>query len=324
VEILALSETLAAPTMPVEAHYALVELLRRLRAAQYAFVTPTPATHARVLRHPGRRQARSMRDVFGWSLPFHPDILPPDLLDLMRRGDILREDPRGLASTVRVSSLYDLLLMHSAYPTEAEDSVFFGPDSYRFADFVRAELPQAGEVRRLVDIGAGAGAGALAAGLLLPATELVLTDVNPKALGLARINAEAAGRRIVTVETAHVGEAPKPFELAIANPPYIVDSGGREYRDGGGLHGGQVSLDMARAALEHLAPGGRLLLYTGAAIVDGRDELKVELVRLAQRKGAQLSYRELDPDVFGEELTQPQYADVERIAVIGAVLVKPA
>jgi len=34
-------------------------------------------------------------------------------------------------------------------------------------------------------------------------------------------------------------------------------------------------------------------------------------------------YRELDPDVFGEELERPAYARVERIAVIGLDVVKP-
>jgi hypothetical protein len=38
--------------------------------------------------------------------------------------------------------------------------------------------------------------------------------------------------------------------------------------------------------------------------------------------GCTLDYREIDPDVFGEELSKPIYADVERIAVVGAVITK--
>ena len=58
---------------------ALLDLLGLLKAEGYHFVTPTPATHARVLARPGKDRARDLRDVFGWSLPFEPDLLrhPP-------------------------------------------------------------------------------------------------------------------------------------------------------------------------------------------------------------------------------------------------------
>ena len=36
----------------------------------------------------------------------------------------------------------------------------------------------------------------------------------------------------------------------------------------------------------------------------------------------ELIYGELDPDVFGEELERDDYANVERIAVIGLIAVK--
>ncbi|MCR5872899.1 hypothetical protein LRS10_01015 [Phenylobacterium sp. J426] len=74
-----------------------------------------------------------------------------------------------------------------------------------------------------------------------------------------------------------------------------------------------------------LEPGGRLLLYTGSAILDGgRDELREGLAELAAAEGAELDYRETDPDVFGEDLERDVYADVERIAVVTAVIRKPA
>jgi methylase of polypeptide subunit release factors len=298
-----------------------VRLLERLSRDGYSFVTPTPATHARVLRHPGKGQARSLRDVLGWSLPFDKSTLPEDLVDLMRAAAIL-QDGRLMHCDVRVSSLDRLLLMHSAYPTEDKEAVFFGPDSYRFAAFVRRELAKGPAPLRLADIGAGAGAGALAAGLDWPDAELVLTDVNPKALALARVNAAAAGLTVRTVETADLSKAGGPFDVVIANPPYIVDPGDREYRDGGGAHGEAISLQMARMALDNLAPGGRLLLYTGVAVVEGRDPVREGLDALRDEVGGVLRYEEIDPDVFGEELDGPAYQDVDRIAAIGAVLTK--
>ena len=34
-------------------------------------------------------------------------------------------------------------------------------------------------------------------------------------------------------------------------------------------------------------------------------------------------YRELDPDVFGEELEEPAYAEAERIAAVALVVQRP-
>ena len=71
---------------------------------------------------------------------------------------------------------------------------------------------------------------------------------------------------------------------------------------------------MRRAG--RLTLGGRLLLYTGSAIVDGRDDLRDALAAAIPDAGCTLDYRELDPDVFGEELERPEYAEVDRIAAI--------
>ncbi len=302
-------------------------LLRALQARGYRFVTPTPETHARVLARPAPRAVRDLRDVFGWSRPFDPARLDPQIVALMGEGGVLEAGRGGARSTVRVSSLDQLLFMHSAYPTLSEDAVFFGPDSYRFAAFIRQQLPggvgdTAGEGGALVDIGAGAGVGALVAAERRPAARLVLTDINAQALRFARINAAHAGAQVETVRTSGIDGVDGPIEIALANPPYIIDPSGRAYRDGGGLHGGQLSLDLARAAVRRLGPGGRLLLYTGAAIVDGANPLGDALQALAGEQDCDLGLRELDPDVFGEELSNPQYAEVERIAVIGAVMMK--
>ncbi len=39
--------------------------------------------------------------------------------------------------------------------------------------------------------------------------------------------------------------------------------------------------------------------------------------------GCSLRYREIEPDIYGEELEKAAYADVERIAAIGVVVEKP-
>lgn len=305
---------------------ALLSLLEQLKADGYRFVTPTPATHARVIVRPDRREATDLRGILGWSLPFDPAILDPQLLKTLIAADALEALADGRPrSRYRVSTLDGQLFLHSAYPTDAEHAVFFGPDSYRFADLIRRELPRATPKTgaHLVDIGAGAGVGAIVAARLYPELRISMTDINPAALHLARINATAAGVAAAYVLSDDLGAVDQPIDIALANPPYIIDDAGRDYRDGGDMHGARVALDMAAAAIERLSPDGRFILYTGSAIVDGEDALRNALHDLARAQGCTLRYEEIDPDMFGEELAKPAYADVERIAIVGAVVTRP-
>lgn len=299
---------------------ALADLLRRLKALDYDFVTVTPATHARIVARPDRKRARSLRDIFGWSLPFERETLPADLFALLERAGALEQAGGGHQSRLRVSRVGAHLFLHSAYPTESKDSVFLGPDTYRFVRFLAAALADWGPVSRLVDMGAGSGAGAICAAALLPGARLTLVDSNPEALRLARINAEAAGIEVETVEGVSVDAVPGAFDLLIANPPYIVDRDGPIYRDGGGMNGAEVALLWALAG----ARRGDVLLYTGAAIVDGEDALRAALEAALPALGRTLLYEELDPDLFGEELDSPAYRGVERIAAVGAVITRTA
>lgn len=299
---------------------ALLDLIAALERAGYDFVAPTPATHTRVVARPDKVVASDLRDIFGWSLAFRPALLPAEMLGFLERAGLTRREGDLLKSGVRVSRIGSHLFLHSAYPTDDTESVFLGPDSYRFADFIRAEIPRIAGARRLVDIGAGAGVGGIMAAALLPGARITLVDVNPAALRLASVNARHAGVDVELVEGEGIEAVSGPIDLAIANPPFIMDEGGRTYRDGGDMHGARLSLDWTLAAARRLEPGGRMLLYTGVAIVDGKDELRTALERELPALGCTLRYRELDPDIFGEELERPSYRDVERIAAVGAVV----
>ncbi|GAA4037347.1 class I SAM-dependent methyltransferase [Sphingomonas rosea] len=299
----------------------LAGLLQELDNEGYAFTTVTPATHARVLGRRRYEQARDLRDVFGWSMPFAADLLPSDILSLLEEGGALDRQGGTCRSLVRVSSLSGRLFLHSAYPTEEADSVFFGPDTYRFARFVEAQAEEIAPPRDLVDLGAGAGPGGISAAGLLEPERVTLLDINPTALALAEANAMAAGMDVET-RVGGLDQVEGEIDLIIANPPFIADAQGRAYRDGGDMLGAGVSLDWARQALGRLSEGGTMLLYTGSPIIDGEDRLLSELAELAAETEAQLRYEEIDPDIFGEELDQPAYAEAgaERIAAVGIVL----
>ncbi len=300
---------------------ALEFLVAHLKRNNYSFVTPTPATHARVISR--REHARDLRDVLGWSLPFSPDVAGDYVIQLLYDAQMLEQRGEKLASQVRVSTLAGEYFLHSAYPTTHRDAVFFGPDSYRFASFVRDNLPELGPRNHIVDVGAGSGVGGVIASRACPEAFVTLTDSNIHAVRFSAINWVAADLRHVSFKVGAGLEAiddSRPIDCIIANPPYIADSAHRAYRDGGGMHGGALSLAWAREAAKRLTSGGAFLLYTGSAIVSGEDGLKAALFEALD--GFDTSYREIDPDVFGEELEREDYADVERIAVVGLVAVK--
>lgn len=306
---------------------ALVELGRELAAAGYRFVTVTPETHRRRLANEsarGRAMATDARDVFGWSKPFRADILPPRWLDLLRRADAVAEDGGELRALVRASTLGGDVFFHSAYPTTDASAVFFGPDTYRYARLVesvaREERAGGPELTgTVVDIGCGAGPGgiiALRAGL---ADRAVLVDVNDAALRLARVNGAIAGvERSLTLAKSDVLSAVRdPIDVVISNPPYLKDPGARTYRDGGGAFGEALAVRIVREALLRVRPGGRIVLYTGVAIVGGEDVFLRAIEPLCGEAGARWSYEEIDPDVFGEELDTPAYVAADRIAAVG-------
>ena len=56
---------------------ALVELGRLLARHQYAFTCVTPETYRRQHARRAAREARDLRDAFGWNLPFATTLLPP-------------------------------------------------------------------------------------------------------------------------------------------------------------------------------------------------------------------------------------------------------
>lgn len=315
---LAGARAIAYPAEMTDRHEALLALLRRLGQLGYRFTAVTPATHARVLARPAPARP-GLRDALGWNRPFAAGDLPLDVVDLLRAAGGLEARGGQLLSKLRVASLGDDLFMHSRYPTEARDAVFFGPDTYRFAAFVARHLPGLAPAR-VVDMGAGSGAGGIAVARLAPAASITLVDSNRTALELAAVNAAAAG---VAAELREGSEIPPGADLVVANPPYMMDGEGRSYRHGGALLGGQVARDWAEQALHRLAPGGTLLLYTGAAHAGGEAPLLSALAELCAGAGASLDVEELDPDVFGEELERPVYAGVERIAAVGAVIRRP-
>jgi release factor glutamine methyltransferase len=129
---------------------------------------------------------------------------------------------------------------------------------------------------RILDIGTGSGAIALALLAELPNAIATMTDVSEAALALARINAEkhkTTARCSFAVSDIAQG-INGPFDLIVSNPPYIahtdiatLEPEVREHDPMLALDGGSDGLDAYRAIANHaprlLATGGRLVVELG-------------------------------------------------------------
>ena len=305
----------------------LLRLGRWLLETGYRFVTVTPTTHARVVARMLERPAASLQDVFGWSRPFLPSLLPPAALDLLAAAGALEQQAGLMRSKVRFSTLDERIFVHSAYPTTQPEAVFFGPDTYRFAALIKRTLdvqPKK-EIGCIVDIGCGSGAGGIVAALALglPPPRLILTDINPAALCCARANAALANLpRTTFVQGDLLSVVAEKVDIILANPPYLLDQDARAYRHGGGARGSDLSLRIVIEGLPHLAAGGTLILYTGAPVVAGKDTFLESVMPALRHADVAWDYAEIDPDVFGEELDNPAYVDVDRIAAVALVVRK--
>ena len=125
---------------------------------------------------------------------------------------------------------------------------------------------------RILDLGTGSGAIALALKTLRPDAEVTATDVSAAALAVARRNAARLGVEIEFVESSWWdGLAGRRFDVIVANPPYIAEADAhlhalrREPRQAltpGGDGLSALRTIVADAAV-HLRPDGWLLLEHG-------------------------------------------------------------
>jgi release factor glutamine methyltransferase len=110
------------------------------------------------------------------------------------------------------------------------------------------DLPQGA---RVVDVGTGSGAIALALADERPDLRVVATDISADALAVARANAERLGLSIEFVEGDLLEGVPGPIDAVVANPPY-VQSGSRlapeigKHEPAVALYGGDDGLDIYR------------------------------------------------------------------------------
>ncbi|AUH74201.1 arginine deiminase family protein [Legionella sainthelensi] len=289
-----------------------------LKTKGYQFTAVTPETHHRVLERIINLNELSekeiLRQFFGWNRALPKEYLPSYTLKLLNDANLLIHESGKIRSRVRFATLNGKLFAHSSFPTIDESSIFFGPDSYRFVNFLhRLNLP----TQKILDIGCGSGVGALS----LEGGVKILCDINQEAFRFARVNARLNECENVAFYYSDIlSEAPSGADLLISNPPFMMDPHNRTYCNGGDYYGAEIALKIVMQAIEYLQPGASLALYTGSCIINGEDNFFRLCEKRIPTKKFHLFYEEIDPDIFGEELSQIHYKNVERIAAIGMVL----
>jgi release factor glutamine methyltransferase len=124
------------------------------------------------------------------------------------------------------------------------------------------------EAPRVLDVGTGSGAIALALVDEHPGVEVTAIDVSPEAVALARENAQAAGVEIDLFEhDLHTGLPGGEFDLVVSNPPYVAAEelatlmpDVRDYEPHVALVGEGVTEAVAAGARAVLRRGGWLVL----------------------------------------------------------------
>jgi release factor glutamine methyltransferase len=213
--------------------------------------------------------AAALRRTRSWLLA-HPDerILDCDATDRYEASVTRRARGEPMAYVLGEQEFWSLPL------AVTPDVLIPRPDTERLVELALARLP-AGSTNRVLDLGTGSGAVALALAHERPAARIVATDLAPAAIEVARAN--AARLRLANVEF-RAGHWFKPvagerYALIVSNPPYIahgdprVERGVRLHEPHGALFAGADGLEALRViaseAAAHLEAGGWLILEHG-------------------------------------------------------------
>ncbi len=133
-----------------------------------------------------------------------------------------------------------------------------------------AQLTVRAPVQRALDLGTGCGVQSLH--LAEHARDVVATDVNRRALAMARLNAALNGIGFEVREgSLYEPVRGEGFDLVVTNPPFVVSPGTGEllvYRDSG-LPGDEMVRRVVTGAPRHLVPGGVAQVLANWVHVDG-------------------------------------------------------
>jgi release factor glutamine methyltransferase len=124
---------------------------------------------------------------------------------------------------------------------------------------------------RVIDLGTGSGAIALALKDQCPHAEVWAVDASAEALEVARANAQRLGLAVTLAHSDWLAAVVGPWDVIVSNPPYIAHSDAHllalQHEPRHALASGPDGLDDIRRIVQQaphaLVPGGWLLLEHG-------------------------------------------------------------
>jgi len=221
-------------------------------------------------REPATNASRALLRVFVEGLAIESDAIVravPDLVDSLCEEGFLERTPDGLRSTIRITRWRGLLIAHDSPPgVRIQRDIVLRPSP---TTRTVAALTVRRRCRRALDVGTGCGALALLCAAT--ADEVVATDVNPRALWFADLNARLNGIDNVRCEEGDLFEPVngEQFDLVTANLPFVV-SPRTDYlfRDGVRRGTADISERAVADASKVLAPDGFASLLVNWVVTD--------------------------------------------------------
>lgn len=153
-------------------------------------------------------------------------------------------------------------------------------------EIVKSEIRDPQANLRVVDVGTGSGAIALALAKELPQAEIHATDLSPTALEIARANAarHQLGERIHFHQTDLLTGLAPPFDIVVSNPPYVGESEEdqvqlevRKFEPRSAVFAGPIGTELIARLIPQsnlqLRPGGWLLIEISGTIAESVRQL---------------------------------------------------
>jgi len=235
-----------------------------------------------------RERLMAQPDIDRETAYLEADILLAHCLDKPR--SYLRAWPEKVASEEQLSCLNDLL--HRRLEGEpiaylvghkefwdlrllvSQDTLIPRPETEHLVEHA-LKLLKPHHTSRVLDLGCGCGAIALAVAKHRPGCHITAVDFSDEALAITRLNMRQLGLQNVDLVKSNwfselVG---KRFNLILSNPPYVAEDD-PHLRQGdvrfeppmaliGGPDGLECIRDIVKRAPQHLLPGGWLMLEHG-------------------------------------------------------------